>query len=166
MEHLTVVQPDLAVGRSMKMTSPSVPGGSFGVHVCVFLEELETSALPYFRSEYPVIFVHATESFKFARIRDQDPGILAAARYSVLSNYTIWEVPITEDRLFDFTKHSDPSIWVERIVSLIAKYKIVYFTNLPANYHYIFEDVCATRISNGGVQPCASGNNTGMPEHR
>lgn len=146
------------------MTSPTRPGhrGGGGVddtHICAFLENRETSALPYLHASYPLLIVHVTEPFKFARLNGRPAGILGATKYSAYGDYTIWEIPISEERLFDFEKRSDSAHWVDQIISLIVKYKIVYFVKLPVDYHKLFEDVISTWSSKGGY-------NAGMPEYR
>lgn len=85
--------------------------------------------------------------------------ILNAIEYSTFGNYIVWEVPITSERLFDFTKVQNSENLADVIASLILKYNIVYFVKLPINYHKLFDDVVSAWTSKVG-------DHAGMSEHR
>jgi hypothetical protein len=109
----------------------------------VFLEERQSSAFPFCsQSTYPLLFVHATRCVELASTIGEDIDVIGAEKYYDIGKSTIWRVPITKERLFDFKNaRIDPIKFESYIVYLIIKYKIVYIINLPINYHKLFENV-------------------------
>lgn len=129
------------------MASPTV-GGICDIHTCVLLEEQATYNFPFLLPTYPLMFVHATEAIKLSTARTDHLHIIDAIKYSSEENYTIWEIPITKERLVDLSELNDitesPELYdncISNIVNVIKKYKIVYFKNLPFNYPIIFKNV-------------------------
>lgn len=110
--------------------------------MCVFLEKQETSSFLFNEATYPLIVTHATKPIKLAKLNYSDLDIKNISKYSEGSIYTIWEIPITEERIFDFknTKILIDNL-TEHITNLIIKQKIVYFVNIPVNYYNIFKNV-------------------------
>lgn len=130
----------VTVGAAAKSGDNSV---GIGAHVVVFLEKVASSAFPFnFRSTYPLLFVHATTGLRLASRIDQDIDIVGAQKYYNVGKSTIWEIPITGERLFDFKNtRVHPTNFESYIVHLIIKNRIIYIVNLPINYHQLFENV-------------------------
>lgn len=116
------------------------------IHICVLLEDEITFNWPFLLPTYPLIFVHATEPMKVTTWNAQRLHIINAIKYSSQENYTIWEIPITDDRIIsleriDYDNNIAYTNLVDNIVNAIEHYNIVYFKNLPFNYPKLFNDV-------------------------
>lgn len=117
-----------------------------GTHCCVLLEKYESNAYPLdLPNSYPLMFVHATRPIRIAvPTRDNvRPPYGSTMIERIGDRYTIWEILIKPERLVDFhdIAKMDGETLVNKIVSLIIKYKVVYFSNLPINYYSVFKNV-------------------------
>lgn len=93
--------------------------------------------------------------YKIAMETNKTLDICNITKYSTLEHYTIWEVDFIPERIVDLskTKLHDPTVWIDSVVDLIYKYKIVYFINLVFEYFDIFERInneFTTRFGYGG----------------
>lgn len=95
---------------------------------------------------------------------DEYPNIINIRLYSKLLKYSIWEIPKTDERTVDLKyfqpntnkKYSDNRFektqihtnnncqfhTIDSIVTLLLRYKVLYFINLPSlDYYTIFKDI-------------------------
>lgn len=152
--------PNATTGSSDPVERSKDSTANLGIHVIAVLESTETYREPFDVREmcrgsfYPLVVTLCTSPLRIARSTEEPicPSLVPGARRATADRgpYTLWEIPVSPERTFDFATNSKCFVETARgprreivreLVRLIIEYKVVYLRNVPQRYHGILQDV-------------------------